>query len=155
MLRAPIKSFRVCISHQSDHRIRVWISHQSERRFCLRGVQISTKIWGIRGERFVNWNHLLEWETLAFLCFLTSIIPQWKWSSVYCSAIMVIVPPRRKWVENFWIKYRLKCWWVASSILIEKFFNGKLCCKIHYLLSVPIIFFWIGLLGAISRWMSD
>ena len=60
MLLAPIKSFRVCISHQSDHRIRVCISHQSERRFCLRGVQISTKIWGIRGERFVNWNHLLE-----------------------------------------------------------------------------------------------
>ena len=26
-----------------------------------------------------------------------------------------------------------------------------LCCKIHDLLNVPIIFFWIGLLGAISR----
>ena len=34
MLLAPIKSFRVCISHQSDRRIRLCISHQSERRFC-------------------------------------------------------------------------------------------------------------------------
>ena len=33
----------------------------------------------------------------------------------------------------------------------EQFFNGKLCCKIHDLLSVPIIYFWIGLLGAISK----
>ena len=24
---------------------------------------------GIRGERFAKWNHLLEWEMLAFLCF--------------------------------------------------------------------------------------
>ena len=34
MLLAPIKSFRVCTSHQSDRRIRVRISHQSERSFC-------------------------------------------------------------------------------------------------------------------------
>ena len=34
MLLAPIRSFRVCISHQSDRRIRVCISHQWERRFC-------------------------------------------------------------------------------------------------------------------------
>ena len=34
MLLAPIRSFRVCISHQSDRRIRVCILHQSERRFC-------------------------------------------------------------------------------------------------------------------------
>ena len=32
----------------------------------------------------------------------------------------------------------------------QQFFNGKLCCKIHDLLSVQIIFFWIGLLDAIS-----
>ena len=32
----------------------------------------------------------------------------------------------------------------------EQFFNGKLCCKILYLLSLPIVFFWIGLLGPIS-----
>ena len=35
MLLAPIGSFRVCISHQSDRRIRVCISHRSERRFAL------------------------------------------------------------------------------------------------------------------------
>ena len=35
MLLAPIRSFRVCISHQSDRRIRVCISYQSERRFFL------------------------------------------------------------------------------------------------------------------------
>ena len=34
MLLASIRSFRVCISHQSDRRIRVCISHHSERRFC-------------------------------------------------------------------------------------------------------------------------
>ena len=34
MLLAPIRSFRVCISHQSDRCIRVCISNQSERRFC-------------------------------------------------------------------------------------------------------------------------
>ena len=34
MLLAPIKSFRVCTSHQSDRRIRVRISHQSDRSFC-------------------------------------------------------------------------------------------------------------------------
>ena len=33
MLLAPIRSFRVFISHHSDRRIRVCISHQ-ERRFC-------------------------------------------------------------------------------------------------------------------------
>ena len=34
MLLAPIRSYRVSISHQSDRRIRVCISHQSEHRFC-------------------------------------------------------------------------------------------------------------------------
>ena len=42
-----------------------------------------------------------------------------------------------------------------QTFRFEQFFNGKLCCKIHDLLSVPITFFWIGLLGANSRWMSD
>ena len=42
-----------------------------------------------------------------------------------------------------------------QTFLFEQFVNGKLCYKIHDLLIVPIIFFWIGLLGAISRWMSD
>ena len=40
---------------------------------------------------------------------------------------------------------------LQQTFLFEQFFNGKLCCKIHDLLSVPIVFFWIGLLGAISR----
>ena len=42
-----------------------------------------------------------------------------------------------------------------SFRLFEQFFDGKLYCKIHDLLSVPNIFFRIGLLGVISRWMSD
>ena len=42
-----------------------------------------------------------------------------------------------------------------QTFWFEQFFNGKLYWKIHDLLSVPILFFWIGLLGAISRWMSD
>ena len=29
-----VKSFRICISHLSDRRIRACISHRSERRFC-------------------------------------------------------------------------------------------------------------------------
>ena len=28
---------------------------------------------------------------------------------------MVIVPSRREWVEKFWIKYRLRCWWIATK----------------------------------------
>ena len=31
----------------------------------------------------------------------------------------------------------------------EQFFNGKLCYKVHDLLSVLITFFWIGLLGTV------
>ena len=155
MLRAPIKSFRVCISHQSDHRIRVCISHQSERRFCLRGVQISTKIWEIRGERFVNWNHLLEWETLAFLCFERVL---------YRNGNGILCTVARSWLlflhdESEWKIFQSNIAWSVDELhqtfWFEQFFNGKLCCKIHYLLRVPIIFFWIGLLGAISRWMSD
>ena len=42
-----------------------------------------------------------------------------------------------------------------QAFWFEQFFNGKLCCQIHDLLSVPIILFWIGLLGAISRWISN
>ena len=42
-----------------------------------------------------------------------------------------------------------------QTFWFEQFFDSKLCCKIHDVSSVPIKFFWIGLLGAISRWMSD
>ena len=42
-----------------------------------------------------------------------------------------------------------------QTFRFEQFFNGKLCCKIHDLLGVPITFLWIGSLGANSRWMSD
>ena len=31
---------------------------------------------------------------------------------------MVIVPSRREWVEKFWIKYCLRCWWIPPNILI-------------------------------------
>ena len=61
--------------------------------------------------------------------------------------------------ENEWKKFESNITWgvdeLHQTFWFEQFFNGKLCCKIHDLLSVPIIFFWIGLLGAISRWMSD
>ena len=42
-----------------------------------------------------------------------------------------------------------------QTFWFEQFFNSKLCYKIHDLLSVMITFFWIGLLGTITRWMSD
>ena len=145
MLRAPIKSFRVCISHQSDHRIRVCISHQSERRFCLRGVQISTKIWEIRGERFVNWNHLLEWETLAFLCFervlyrngngiLCTVARSWllflhdesEWK-IFQSNIAWSVDELH---QAFWLRSSLTASFVARFIICwvcRLYFSGLVC----------------------------
>ena len=63
---------------------------------------------------------------------------------------MVIVPSRREWVEKF-----LGVDELHQTFWFEQFFNGKLWCKIHDLLSVLIIYFWIGLLVAISGWMSD
>ena len=69
MLLKSIRSFRVCISHQSDRRIRVCISHQSEHRFCSFVWEVFNEVMGVRRERFVEWNHLLEWGMLAFLWF--------------------------------------------------------------------------------------
>ena len=40
-----------------------------------------------------------------------------------------------------------------QTFSLEQFFNGKLCCKIHDFLSVLIIFFWIGLLGAMDEFV--
>ena len=61
--------------------------------------------------------------------------------------------------ESEWKNFESNIAWgvdeLHQTFWFEQFFNGKLCCKIHDLLSVPIIFFWIGLLVAISRWMSD
>ena len=76
----------------------------------------------------------------------------------------VLCTVTRSWLlflheESEWKNFESNIAWgvdeLHQTFLFEQFFNGKLCCKIHDLLIVPIIFFWIGLLGAISRWMSD
>ena len=159
--------------------------------FGLRGVQISTKRGserGVRRERFVNWNHLLEWEMLAFLCFkrvfyraLREMRYYWtdeRYQITYSKRVThavkmvdscsrengVLCTVARSWLlflhdESEWKNFESNIAWgvdeLHQTFWFEQFFNGKLCCKIHDLLSVPIIFFWIGLLGAISRWMSD
>ena len=64
---------------------------------------------------------------------------------------MVIVPSRREWVENFELNIAWGVDELHQTFWFEQFFNGKLYCKIQDFLSVPIIFFWIRLLGAISR----
>ena len=57
--------------------------------------------------------------------------------------------------EGEWKNFESNIAWgvdeLHQTFWFEQVFNGKLCCKIHDLLSVLIIFFWIGLLGAISR----
>ena len=68
---------------------------------------------------------------------------------------MVIVPSQREWVENFESNIAWGVDELHQTFWFEQFFNDKLCCKIRDLLSVLIIFSWIGLLGAISKWMSD
>ena len=76
----------------------------------------------------------------------------------------VLCTVARSWLlflhdESEWKNFESNIAWgvdeLHQTFWFEQFFNGKLCCKIHDLLSVPAIFFWIGLLGAISRWMSD
>ena len=74
----------------------------------------------------------------------------------------VLCAVARSWLfflhdENEWKNFNSNIAWGVDELhqTFEQFFNGKLCCKIHDLLSMPIIFFWIGLLGAISRWMSN
>ena len=57
--------------------------------------------------------------------------------------------------ESEWKNFESNIAWGVEELylifLFEQFFDGKLFCKIHDLLSVTIVFFWIGLLG----WMSD
>ena len=76
----------------------------------------------------------------------------------------VLCTVARSWLsfrhdESEWENFESNIVWgvdeLSQTFWFEQFFNGKLCCKIHDLLSVPIICFWIGLLGAISRWTSD
>ena len=81
----------------------------------------------------------------------------WKWWIVrdkmeFCAKLLFLHDER---VKNFESNIAWGVDELHQTFWFEQFFNGKLCCKIHDLLSVPIIFFWIGLLGAISRWMSD
>ena len=76
----------------------------------------------------------------------------------------VLCTVARSWLlflhdESEWKNFESNITWgvdeLHQTFWLEQFFNGRLCCKIPDLLSVPIIFFWIGLLGAISRWISD
>ena len=59
--------------------------------------------------------------------------------------------------ESEWKNFESNIVWgvdeLHQTFWFEQFFDGKLCCKIRDFLSVSIIFFWIDLLGAISRWM--
>ena len=54
--------------------------------------------------------------------------------------------------ESEWKNFESNIAWgvdeLHQTFWLEQFFNGKLCCKIHDLLSMPITFFWIGLLSA-------
>ena len=74
----------------------------------------------------------------------------------------VLCTVARSWLlflhdESEWKNFESNIAWgvdeLHQTFWFEQFFNGKLCCKIHDLLSVPIIFFWISLLGAISTSM--
>ena len=57
--------------------------------------------------------------------------------------------------ESEWKHFESNIGWGVDELhqkfLLEQFFNGKLCCNIHDLLSVAIIFFWIGLLSVIPN----
>ena len=89
----------------------------------------------------------------------------WKWWINSCSRENgVLCTVARSWLlflhdESEWKNFESNITWgvdeLHQTFWLEQFFNGRLCCKIPDLLSVPIIFFWIGLLGAISRWISD
>ena len=69
----------------------------------------------------------------------------------------VLCTVARSWLlflhdESEWKNFESNIAWgvdeLHQTFWLEQFFNGKLCCKIHDLLSVPITFFWIGLLSA-------
>ena len=57
--------------------------------------------------------------------------------------------------ESEWKNFESDVAWGVDefhqNFWFEQFFNGKLCSKIHDLLSESVIFFWIGLLGTVSR----
>ena len=102
------------------------------------------------------------------LPLVTVSLMLWKWLIVVSSCTrengILCTVARWSWLlfphdESGWKNFESNIAWgvdeLHQTFWFEQFFNGKLCCKIHDLLSVPIIFFWIGLLGAISRWMSD
>ena len=66
----------------------------------------------------------------------------------------VLCTVTRSWLlflhnESEWKNFESNIAWgvdeLHQTFWLEQFFNGKLCCKIHDLLSVLIIFFWIGL----------
>ena len=57
--------------------------------------------------------------------------------------------------ESEWKHFESNIGWgvdeLHQTFWFEQFFNSKLCCNIHDLLSVAIIFFWIGLLSVIPN----
>ena len=68
---------------------------------------------------------------------------------------------RRIWIYSYRYLRRISIYEIKGvdelhqTFWLEHFFNGNLCCKNHDLLSVPLTFFWTGLLVAISKWISD
>ena len=78
MLLAPIRSFRVCISHQSDRRIRVCISHQSERRFVLWFERCSNfnEVMGDSERAVRKIESSFRMRNVGFSVFLTCILPR-------------------------------------------------------------------------------
>ena len=69
----------------------------------------------------------------------------------------VLCTVARSWLlflhdESEWKNFESNIAWgvdeLHQTFWLEQFSNGKLCCKIQDLLSVPITFFWIGLLSA-------
>ena len=57
--------------------------------------------------------------------------------------------------ESEWKHFESNIGWgvdeLHQTFWFEQFFNSNLCCNIHDLLSVAIIFFWIGLLSVIPN----
>ena len=78
MLLTSIRSFRVCISHQSDRRIRVCISHQSERRFVLWFERCSNfnEVMGDSERAVRKIESPFRMRNVGFSVFLTCILPR-------------------------------------------------------------------------------
>ena len=124
-------------------------------QLALISLQISTNQRAIRRERSP-----FRLVNAGFSVFLTCILPRFLGIMRYCwtdkrhqitksKRITHAVKMEDSSRENGVLFIAVRSRWffpLDESEWNEQFFNGKLCCKIHDLLSVPIIFFWIGLL---------